>query len=172
MNITAKLLYKNLPQHLYSSKALFTNNLNTRHIFHISRLYSYSKPLLDSKSSVYSKPEPKSTNIEEAQVVLSPTAIKRLEELSNSSGTTQYLRVLVESGGCYGFQYKMDLTSEPQNDDIQGNAKMVIDKLSLELVRGATIDWVDELIGHSFKIVANPNSSGGCGCGASFEINI
>ncbi|PVU98295.1 hypothetical protein BB560_005697 [Smittium megazygosporum] len=109
------------------------------------------------------------------QLILTPSAISRLKDISQSEGKTQYLRVLVESGGCYGFQYKMDLTSEPQPDDVilsKDGAKVVVDKLSLSLISGATVDWVDDLIGHSFKIVANPQSSGGCGCGASFDIKL
>ncbi|KAJ2178569.1 [4Fe-4S] proteins maturation, partial [Coemansia sp. RSA 532] len=88
---------------------------------------------------------------------------------------TQYLRLRVDSGGCYGFSYMLDMTEEPESDDVvidRNGAKMVIDTVSLPLVRGATIDWQDRLIGQAFLVVANPQSSGGCGCGSSFEIKM
>ncbi|PVU85471.1 hypothetical protein BB559_007003 [Furculomyces boomerangus] len=104
-------------------------------------------------------------------IKLTPEAIKRLESLSEKEGKTQYLRVRVDSGGCYGFQYKMDLTETPEKDDM-GNAKVLVDEVSMGLIQGATVHWADEIIGQSFRIIANPQSAGGCGCGASFEIKL
>ncbi|PIA17139.1 hypothetical protein COEREDRAFT_26811, partial [Coemansia reversa NRRL 1564] len=108
-------------------------------------------------------------------VRLTDSAISRLKYLSEQRGKTQYLRLRVDSGGCYGFSYKLDMSEEPEKDDVvidRNGAKMVIDELSLPLVRGATIDWQDRLIGQAFLVVANPQSSGGCGCGSSFEIKM
>ncbi|KAI7820484.1 hypothetical protein BX661DRAFT_138081, partial [Kickxella alabastrina] len=106
-------------------------------------------------------------------VTLTDSAIERLKYLSEKRQKTQYLRLRVDSGGCYGFSYMLDMTEEPEVNDVildRSGAKMVIDDFSLPLVRGATIDWQDRLIGQAFLVVANPQASGGCGCGASFEI--
>ncbi|KAJ2787303.1 [4Fe-4S] proteins maturation [Coemansia interrupta] len=108
-------------------------------------------------------------------IQLTESAIERLKYLSDKRQKTQYLRLRVDSGGCYGFSYMLDMTEDPEENDIvldRKGAKMVIDDCSLPLVRGATIDWQDRLIGQAFLVVANPNSSGGCGCGASFEIKL
>ncbi|KAJ2478738.1 [4Fe-4S] proteins maturation [Coemansia sp. RSA 2131] len=108
-------------------------------------------------------------------VRLTDSAISRLKHLSEQRKKTQYLRLRVDSGGCYGFSYMLDMTEEPESDDVvidRNGAKMVIDTVSLPLVRGATIDWQDRLIGQAFLVVANPQSSGGCGCGSSFEIKM
>ncbi|KAJ1959114.1 [4Fe-4S] proteins maturation [Dipsacomyces acuminosporus] len=109
------------------------------------------------------------------EIALTDSAIDRLKYLSKERKKTQYLRLRVDSGGCYGFSYMLDMTEEPEENDIiidRNGAKMVIDDVSLPLVRGATIDWQDRLIGQAFLVVANPQSSGGCGCGASFEIKL
>ena len=82
-----------------------------------------------------------------------------------------YLRLRVDGGGCSGFQYKFELDTEDQEDDIvfeKSGAKLVIDETSLDLVRGSTIDFVEEMISSSFQVVNNPNSESNCGCGASF----
>ncbi|KAJ1936739.1 [4Fe-4S] proteins maturation [Kickxella alabastrina] len=108
-------------------------------------------------------------------VTLTDSAIERLKYLSEKRQKTQYLRLRVDSGGCYGFSYMLDMTEEPEVNDVildRSGAKMVIDDFSLPLVRGATIDWQDRLIGQAFLVVANPQASGGCGCGASFEIKL
>ncbi|KAJ2230843.1 [4Fe-4S] proteins maturation [Coemansia sp. RSA 1286] len=108
-------------------------------------------------------------------IQLTDSAVKRLKHLSEKRKKTQYLRLRVDSGGCYGFSYMLDMTEEPEANDVvldRKGAKVVVDDCSLPLVRGATIDWQDRLIGQAFLVVANPNSSGGCGCGASFEIKL
>ncbi|KAJ2461408.1 [4Fe-4S] proteins maturation [Coemansia sp. RSA 2424] len=108
-------------------------------------------------------------------ITLTDSAIRRLRYLSEKRNKTQYLRLRVDSGGCYGFSYMLDMTEEPEANDIivdRKGAKMVVDDVSLPLVTGATIDWQDRLIGQAFVVLANPNASGGCGCGASFEIKL
>ncbi|KAJ1890391.1 [4Fe-4S] proteins maturation [Kickxella alabastrina] len=116
-----------------------------------------------------------SSSSESDSVTLTDSAIERLKYLSEKRQKTQYLRLRVDSGGCYGFSYMLDMTEEPEVNDVildRSGAKMVIDDCSLPLVRGATIDWQDRLIGQAFLVVANPQASGGCGCGASFEIKL
>ncbi len=84
----------------------------------------------------------------------------------------QYFRITVLGGGCAGFQYKFDFSKKINKDDIIINskkAKILIDKTSIELIKGSKIDYVNELIGSAFKI-SNPQASSSCGCGTSFSI--
>ena len=83
-----------------------------------------------------------------------------------------YFRITVLGGGCAGFQYKFDFDSKKNNDDIlikTNKISVLIDKTSLELINGSKIDYVDELIGSSFKVI-NPKASSSCGCGTSFSL--
>ena len=88
------------------------------------------------------------------------------------SENSQYFRITVLGGGCAGFQYKFDFTQNVNDDDIvfeYKNAKVLIDRTSIEFIKGSKIDYVQELIGSSFKII-NPQASSSCGCGTSFSI--
>ena len=85
---------------------------------------------------------------------------------------SDYFRITVLGGGCAGFQYKFDFDNKKNNDDIlikTNKISVLIDNTSLELINGSKIDYVNELIGSSFK-VTNPKSSSSCGCGTSFSI--
>ncbi|WFD23352.1 [4Fe-4S] proteins maturation [Malassezia equina] len=86
------------------------------------------------------------------------------------------LRVGVEPGGCHGYVYKLELTSDYEEDDLcvsvftERGARVIIDSVSLGLIKGSTIDYVTELIGSQFAIKENPQAKGnGCGCGVSWE---
>ncbi|KAK9918570.1 hypothetical protein WJX75_005069 [Coccomyxa subellipsoidea] len=108
-----------------------------------------------------------------AEVKLSDNAVKRLRQvLETSAGENETaLRLTVEAGGCSGFSYKFDLGPGPTNDDYIvdcGGQKLVIDSVSHEFVKGATVDFADELIKSTFEVVDNPNAGGKCGCGSSF----
>ncbi|KAI9506362.1 [4Fe-4S] proteins maturation [Coemansia spiralis] len=152
--------------------------------YNLRKLSEHEVTDLESKISDYAKPKivpirrdeaNKESSISESAVQLTDSAIARLKHLSEQRNKTQYLRLRVDSGGCYGFSYMLDMTEEPESNDIvvdRKGAKMVIDDVSLPLVRGATIDWQDRLIGQAFIVLANPQSSGGCGCGASFEVKM
>lgn len=99
-------------------------------------------------------------------------AARRIGEIAAAQTANKLLRVSVEGGGCSGFQYKFDLVSRPDPDDVViecAGAKVVIDPVSLAYMAGSQIDFADELIGASFKI-KNPKSSAACGCGISFSI--
>ncbi len=88
------------------------------------------------------------------------------------SEKSNFFRITVLGGGCAGFQYKFDFSEKANDDDIifeYENARVLIDKISLELIKGSKIDYVNELIGSSFKI-SNPQASSSCGCGTSFSI--
>jgi iron-sulfur cluster insertion protein len=107
----------------------------------------------------------------EASITLSERAAKRIAEILRAEDAA-LMRVSVEGGGCSGFQYRFDLVQDPAPDDIvveRDGARVVVDPISLGFVRGAEIDFVDELIGAQFKI-NNPNVTASCGCGTSFSI--
>ena len=81
------------------------------------------------------------------------------------------LRVAVDGGGCSGYQYTFSLDTEPAPRDRVfdvGGARVVVDEISFEFVKGATVDYVEEMIRSSFAIADNPNAESGCGCGSSF----
>lgn len=105
-------------------------------------------------------------------VTLSESAAKRIAQIVSDEAGKQALRVSVEGGGCSGFSYKFDLDGAPTEDDIvisRGDAKVLIDSLSLVYMAGSEIDFVDNLLGQSFQI-KNPNAVASCGCGTSFSI--
>ena len=94
--------------------------------------------------------------------------IQEILRTENSS----FFRITVLGGGCAGFQYKFDFSENIEEDDIvfdYKNVKVLIDKVSIDLIKGSKIDYVNELIGSSFKII-NPQASSSCGCGTSFSI--
>ncbi|XP_018021590.1 iron-sulfur cluster insertion protein ErpA [Hyalella azteca] len=87
----------------------------------------------------------------------------------------QFLRIVVEGGGCSGFQYKFNLEDKLQPDDRRfgpPDASVVTDEVSLSFIKGATVEYHTELIRAAFRIVNNPQSKAGCSCGASFAIKI
>ncbi len=105
-------------------------------------------------------------------VTLSDAAAKRISQIVAADAGKQALRVSVEGGGCSGFSYKFDLADAQQDDDVvvaNGDAKVLIDSLSLVYMAGSEIDFVDNLLGQSFQI-KNPNAVASCGCGTSFAI--
>ena len=107
-----------------------------------------------------------------ALVTLSQGAAARLIALSHSEGHAVMLRVAVEGGGCSGFQYQFDLVQAAEADDlkvVRDGAAAVIDPVSLDLLKGSEIDFVDELAGAQFRI-RNPNARSSCGCGVSFSV--
>jgi iron-sulfur cluster assembly accessory protein len=107
-----------------------------------------------------------------ADVTVSARAARRIGEILKGEGAGAMLRVSVEGGGCSGFQYKFDIERAKAEDDFEiarEGAVVLIDPTSLQFMAGAEIDFVDDLIGASFK-VANPNATASCGCGTSFAI--
>jgi iron-sulfur cluster insertion protein len=107
----------------------------------------------------------------EPSITLSERAARRIVEILRTEDAA-LMRVSVEGGGCSGFQYRFDLIQEGAPDDIvveRDGARVVVDPVSLGFVQGAEIDFVDDLIGASFKI-KNPNVTVSCGCGTSFSV--
>ncbi|KQZ01182.1 heme biosynthesis protein HemY [Pseudolabrys sp. Root1462] len=108
----------------------------------------------------------------DASVTVSERAARRIGEILKNEPAGTMLRVSVEGGGCSGFQYKFDMEREKAGDDIVINrdgATVLIDPMSVEYMAGSEIDFVDDLIGASFK-VKNPNATASCGCGTSFSL--
>jgi len=107
-----------------------------------------------------------------AHIILTDAAASRLAALSEKEGKPLMLRVAVEGGGCSGFQYRFDLIESAEPDDIRienAGQAAVVDEMSLIMLKGSQIDFVDELAGAEFK-VRNPNARTSCGCGVSFSI--
>ena len=105
-------------------------------------------------------------------VVVTERAARRIAEIAAAEPQNAMLRVSVEGGGCSGFQYKFDLVAGQDADDIiieRDGATVLIDPVSLPYMAGSEIDFVDDLIGATFKI-RNPNATASCGCGTSFTI--
>jgi iron-sulfur cluster assembly accessory protein len=105
-------------------------------------------------------------------IALSPSAAARVAAIAGKQGKPAILRLAVEGGGCSGFQYRFGLADEVEADDLivrEGDVTLVVDSVSLDLVRGACVDFVSDLGGSAFK-VTNPNATAGCGCGSSFSI--
>ena len=105
-------------------------------------------------------------------VTVTDRAARRIGEILRQEPAGTMLRVSVEGGGCSGFQYKFDTERQRADDDIvieQSGATVLIDPVSLNYMAGSEIDFVDDLIGASFK-VNNPNATSSCGCGTSFSV--
>jgi iron-sulfur cluster assembly accessory protein len=105
-------------------------------------------------------------------VNLTERAARRIGEILKSEPAGAMLRVSVEGGGCSGFQYKFDFVDASTDDDLVLNrdgATVLIDPVSVQYMAGAEIDFVDDLIGASFRI-NNPVATSSCGCGTSFSL--
>jgi iron-sulfur cluster assembly accessory protein len=105
-------------------------------------------------------------------LTLTAAAAQRIRAIGAAEGRALMLRVGVEAGGCSGFSYQFDLVDHAQPDDltVEGDgATAVVDEMSLALLKGSEIDFVDELAGAEFRI-RNPNAKSSCGCGVSFSI--
>ena len=97
------------------------------------------------------------------------SAVKRINELrTQQNKPSLMLSIRVEGGGCSGFQYKLKLTEEKTEQDIEYAGAVITDDISMEFLKEATISFETDLIGAEFKI-KNPNAKSGCGCGTSFS---
>lgn len=105
-------------------------------------------------------------------VIVTDSAARRISEILAGEAPSSALRVSVEGGGCSGFQYKFDVTAERGADDMvieKDGATILVDPVSLDYISGSRIDFVDDLIGASFRI-DNPHATASCGCGTSFSL--
>lgn len=114
-------------------------------------------------------------------LTVTSSCAERIKELSSKKlqdsveTDRYYLRVFVDAGGCSGFQYKFDLENDDliEDDDIvfqKDDARVIVDQSSLNILRGSTVDFVQEMIRSSFIIKDNPQSESACGCGTSFAV--
>ena len=105
-------------------------------------------------------------------VTISDKAARRIGEILKGEGSGAMLRISVEGGGCSGFQYKFDIDRARAEDDLvisREGAVVLVDPASVPFLAGSEVDFVDDLIGASFR-VNNPNATASCGCGTSFSI--
>lgn len=103
---------------------------------------------------------------------LTPSAAARVAAIAAKQAKPAILRLSVEGGGCSGFQYKFGLADTVEADDsvaTRDGVRLIVDSVSLDLVQGAAVDYVESLGGSAFK-VTNPNAASGCGCGSSFSV--
>ena len=107
-----------------------------------------------------------------ASITMTERAARRIGEILKAEPAGAMLRVSVQGGGCSGFQYKFDIERAKAEDDLvlaREGAVVLIDPVSVNYMAGSEIDFVDDLIGQSFKI-NNPQATASCGCGTSFSI--
>jgi iron-sulfur cluster insertion protein len=111
--------------------------------------------------------------LEERRVVLTENAVRRIAILkTEENAENAFLRIAVSGGGCSGFQYGLSFDDQRQEDDFlfeRDGVGVIIDDVSLGLLNGAEVDFVEDLMGASFQI-RNPNAASSCGCGNSFSI--
>ena len=103
---------------------------------------------------------------------LTPAAAKRVAAIAEKQAAPAILRLSVEGGGCSGFQYKFGLADGVDGEDAVSETdgvRLVVDPVSLDLVSGSVVDFVESLGGAAFR-VENPQAAAGCGCGSSFGI--
>jgi iron-sulfur cluster insertion protein len=116
--------------------------------------------------------QPYFTLMIDTPISLTPSAAARVAAIADKQGRPAILRLAVDGGGCAGFQYRFGLADGIAADDVsaeQDGVTLVVDEVSLDLVRGSAVDFVESLGGASFQ-VTNPNAASGCGCGTSFSI--
>lgn len=104
-------------------------------------------------------------------VHIDESAVHRLQELIRET-PGQVLRVSVDAGGCSGFQYVFSMDDHAESDDIvynQDGVALAVDKVSYEFLKGATVEYAEDLMSSSFRVKDNPNSDLSCGCGSSFS---
>lgn len=107
-----------------------------------------------------------------APFTVTEQAARRIRAIAAGEPPGARLRVSVSGGGCSGFQYEFGFDTQVQPDDLvvtRDGVEVLVDPVSLPFVEGATLDFVDDLMGQSFR-VANPNATASCGCGTSFSI--
>ena len=108
----------------------------------------------------------------EPLISLTENAAKRVAWIAERQDKPAILRLAVDGGGCAGFTYKFELADAPESDDEvveTDGVRLVVDPMSLELVKGSAVDFVEDLGGAAFR-VTNPNAQSGCGCGSSFSV--
>ena len=101
------------------------------------------------------------------EINFSKQAVEKIKQLIEKKPPGTFFRIAVKGGGCSGFKYDFSFDTEIDKNDLKHD-KIVIDKSSLEMLKGSQVDFAKELIGNSFKI-SNPKTKSSCGCGISFS---
>jgi iron-sulfur cluster insertion protein len=110
--------------------------------------------------------------VSEPQISLTQSAAKRVAWIAERQRKPAILRLAVDGGGCAGFTYKFELADAADDEDSVSETdgvKLVVDPVSLDLLKGSAVDFVEDLTGAAFR-VTNPNAQSGCGCGSSFSV--
>jgi iron-sulfur cluster assembly accessory protein len=109
--------------------------------------------------------------VSEPDIILTESAAKRVAWIASRQNKPAILRLAVDGGGCAGFTYRFELAEQADEDAVAetDGVKLVVDPISLDLVRGSAVDFVEDLGGAAFR-VTNPNAQSGCGCGSSFSV--
>ncbi|KAK4419380.1 Iron-sulfur assembly protein IscA-like 2, mitochondrial [Sesamum alatum] len=127
-----------------------------------------------SSSSALQEPNPSSSESPSSSpesVRMTDSCVRRMKELQAEEASQRLLRLSIEAGGCSGFQYNFSLDNKINDDDRifeQDGVKLVVDNVSFDFVKGATVDYVEELIRSAFQVSTNPSAVGGCSCKSSF----
>lgn len=141
-----------------------------RHNHNLVRLSS-SSSAASASTLHHATPSPFSSE----PVHITQNCVRRMKELEGSESSTdgKMLRLSVETGGCSGFQYVFNLDNRINSDDKvfeREGVKLVVDNISYDFVKGATVDYVEELIRSAFVVTENPSAVGGCSCKSSFMV--
>ncbi|XP_062084750.1 iron-sulfur assembly protein IscA-like 2, mitochondrial [Humulus lupulus] len=159
-------------------RSLILHRLNSYFSAQIQRnhrlLSSASSSALHEAPSSSSSPST-STSTSPDAVHMTENCVQRMKELHSSEASSgeKMLRLSVENGGCSGFQYVFDLDEKTNPDDRvfeKEGVKLIVDNISYDFVKGATVDYVEELIRSAFVVSTNPSAVGGCSCKSSFMV--
>lgn len=108
----------------------------------------------------------------EPDIILTDNAARRVAAIAERQSKPPILRLSVDGGGCAGFTYKFEMADAADEGDAiaeRDGVRLLVDPVSLDLIRGSAVDFVEDLGGSAFK-VTNPNAQSGCGCGSSFSV--
>ncbi|KAL2345229.1 hypothetical protein Fmac_006514 [Flemingia macrophylla] len=130
---------------------------------------------VNCSSSVLHHATPSSSVADVEPVHMTENCVRKMKELEagETSADPRMLRLSVETGGCSGFQYAFNLDDRINSDDRvfeRDGIKLVVDNISYDFVKGATVDYVEELIRSAFVVTENPSAVGGCSCKVSFMV--
>lgn len=144
------------------------------HIFRTRPIHEETMPATNPSDSVATIEDNQSVlpDAIAAPFALTDRAASRILEILQNEAPGTLFRVGVNGGGCSGFQYDFSFCTQEEADDLRvtnGQAAILVDNVSVDLLRGSVLDYVEELLGAHFKI-ANPNAKSTCGCGTSFSL--
>ncbi|OIT20767.1 PREDICTED: iron-sulfur assembly protein IscA-like 2, mitochondrial [Nicotiana attenuata] len=141
--------------------------------FFTTRIRQNYRLLNSSASSALSQPQSQSQVEAPDSVLMTESCVRRMKELQAGEHQEKMLRLSVEAGGCSGFQYEFSLDDKTNSDDRifeRDGVKLVVDNVSYDFIKGATVDYVEELIRSAFQVSTNPSAVGGCSCKSSFMV--